>query len=359
MRHLLLVPVVLAALPAQSLISPVHFAAAEAPSSNINPLGATSQELRFLQIHEDLPAGPITVLGMSFRRNASAVAVPAFGIEMAIACSAGGIPTAAAPDSTFDANHARARTAALARQVVNFGATSGLAVLPRPFEYRIMFDVPVQASSRLVWDMRIFNRTNAATISLDACDSSNLTNPPIAVLSIGQGCFATGQSTRLTVGGGAQMNWPNNQVQMSFTATNGAPNLPGVATLGFDSAQMNGLPLPLPLPGSSGGTSGVCHIYNDIVATIFGSFGGGGVFATPSIAIPVGPELHGLAIFHQVLEVDFAANPLGLVSSGGIGRALVAPHSAPAVGMVGSTGSATATTGLANGNRGTIVQFLR
>ena len=65
------------AVAAQGLVSPAHFAAAEAPSSNRFPFGnAPSAPFRYLQVHDDLQGSPRAIRGMSFRRVGSTCGVP-------------------------------------------------------------------------------------------------------------------------------------------------------------------------------------------------------------------------------------------------------------------------------------------
>ncbi|MEZ5962632.1 MAG: hypothetical protein R3F56_02185 [Planctomycetota bacterium] len=344
--------------PGQGIVSPAHFATAEATVGNGNPIGALAPQMRFLQIHEDLPVGPVTLHGMSFRRNADGDALPAFSVDMSIVCSGGStIVSAAAPSATFDDNHARLRTTVLAQQTVSFPAVPVVSAVPAPFTYSIAFDQPLQVSRRVVWDMRISGRTNSVGIVLDADDGSSTQNPLPAIAAFGRGCVASGRTVGMVTNGTAQMDWPNGRMQLAFGANEGPAGAPVVVSLGFSTGSLNGLPLPLLIPGTGSGTSGPCFAYNDMVVTFPGTCNAAGAMSTPLRTFSAGSELHGLSLYHQVFALDPSANAFGLVASDTMMRHLVAPYSPSAVGQVGATTGANAITGLANGNRGTIVEF--
>ncbi|MEZ5966768.1 MAG: hypothetical protein R3F56_23215 [Planctomycetota bacterium] len=339
-------------------ISPIGFGAAEASSSNPNPFGVTEPLARYLQIHEDLPAQPFTLQGLAWRRNADGESYRGYGMELDLRIS---IPltTSAAPSATFTANHGRVVSQAVARRRVDFPASPPARTMPQGFDLRVPFDVPfVVSTGRVCWEVQIHDRDNAAAVHFDQVAPGNgNANPLPAVLTFGQGCVATGRSTPFQVGGGASFDWAAGTARMSFSADTGPANSVAIAVVGFDNQQWAGLPLPLPVPTSSGGPSGPCFVHNDVVLTLFGRTSAIGTFSTPSLTIELRPELHGATLFHHVWALDPQANGFGLVTTDGMGRQLIAPYATPAVSLVGVRGSL-ATTGSVNTGGGLVTRFV-
>ena len=338
-------------------VSPPHFTAVESGTSNPNPLGVTDQLARYLQIHEDLPATPLLVRGIAFRRNADASSHAPFDLELEMRMSVP-LTTAAAPSATFADNHnLRSSAVVVRRRVVNFPAGDRTSILPRPFDYAFPFDVPFTVQGRAVWEMSIHSRTNPALILFDSIrPGSGEGNPLPSVLVYGQGCVATGRTGPLSVNGGAIFDWPNGGGRMAFGASNGPSNAIAVAAIGFDNQSWAGIPLPFEIPNSSLGASDSCWVWNDLFTTFAGSTNATGVYSSPLVALPLDPAHHGVTLHHHVLCFDAAANPFGLVSSNAMARQIVAPYPTSAVSLVGVRGSLGAV-GIVNTGGGLVTQF--
>ena len=86
--------------------------------------------------------------------------------------------------------------------------------------------------------------------------------------------------------------------------------------------------------------------------TLFGATNATGTYTSPLLTLPLHDGLHGATIFHHVVAFDANANAAGVVTTDGLGRQLVAPYRAPAIGVVavnghiGQVGTIAANTGL-------------
>ncbi|MGE0144215.1 MAG: hypothetical protein AB7I19_16480 [Planctomycetota bacterium] len=340
-----------------STVSPTHFAAVESPPSDVNTLGSLAPLARFLQIHEDLPAVTTPITGIAFRRNASSAAAAAFTVELDLRVSRPNA-TAAAPSSTFAANHGRFGAQVVSRRLVQFPASPSPRALPLPFEYEIPFDSPFVAPTAICWEMKVYSRTNAAVIPFDVVSApQGDANPLAAVLTYGVGCVATGRSQPMATNGVFVRDWATNTLQINFGCTEAPSRAVCVAALGFQNSSWAGAPLPLEIPGSSGGSSGACFVHNDLFTTFAGQSGTTGFYATPLIALPLLPEYHGMTFFHHVWAFDAAANAFGVVSSNGMARQVVAPYARPPVSRVIDP-SSHATTGSVELGVGLITRFV-
>lgn len=340
-------------------ISPSGFDVAEALSSNPNPLGVNEPLARYLQIHEDLPAQPLTVRGLAFRRNADDGAYPAYSVELDLRMSVP-LTSAAAPSADFVANHGRLQALVVARRRVDFNASPPARSMPQPFDYRVPFDAPfVVPAGRACWEMQVFGRDNAGLVHFDqVAPGAGDSNPLPAVLVHGRGCTATRQTSPFSVAGSAQMDWAHGVARMSFGATLGPASAVAIAVLGFDSQQWAGLPLPLLVPSSAGGASGPCFVHNDVVVTLVGTTDAQGTYFSPQVTLPLHAGLHGATIFHHVWALDGEANSIGIVTSSGMGRQIVAPYATPAVSLVGVRG-ALAASGVVNTGGGLVTRFVQ
>jgi len=168
------------------------------------------------------------------------------------------------------------------------------------------------------------------------------------------GCLATGRTATMLASPNvstttAPMNWP---AGTGTLVVNGSNLLGGGVVFfsqGFDKTQFNGIPLPALIPTSTGAPSGSCNLYVNPVVNTFAVAAAGGT-AVLNQAFGVNPTMHGIVVYGQILGLDPAANPLGIVSSNMFAHQLCAPYAVPLpvarIFLSGSLGAAgTASTG--------------
>ncbi|MBK8979541.1 MAG: hypothetical protein IPM29_26875 [Planctomycetes bacterium] len=339
------------------VISPLHFATAEAPVLSALPLAHPQTVLRHQQIHDDLPFRPRLVRALAFRRDAvDAVFVP-FVAELDVTMSAAA-RSSAAPSAVFAANHGANPSVVVARRIVQFPGTVNPRALPAPFDYVIPFDAPYSVSLSVCWDMRVHSHSSTSAV-FDAVQSpAGSVNPGAAVLFFGSGCRASGSSVPMEAAGAFGGDWASGQFSVQCGGRNGPRNAVHAAMVGLTSQQWAQIPLPFLLPGSATGSSGPCFVQNDIVDTIPGASNAAGDFFTRVIAINLDSSQHGVTLFHHVVAVDAGANLLGIVSSNGLARQIVAPFVRPSVAQITRLGDHSAS-GTASPGTGVVTLFMQ
>ncbi len=338
------------------LVSPAAYTNAEAPSSNAFPFGTTTQQYRYLNVHDDLAGTARTILAFAVRRGAttSLTTTPAMSIVVDGFMSTAAT-TGATVSSTFDSNHGADRAQVLTNRTINF-PPAGTGIIPYAFLYQLPLDTPFGfgGAGPLCWELQITSRPSGSSTFHDYVAATS-TNPTMAVSRYGDGCTATGRTVAFSLTGASTVTWPSNQGQITSTASEGPASAPAVYLFGSSSTSYGGIPLPLPLPGTTGGASGTCFLNTDLLATVPGALSNTGDF-TFRVDVPLFRWLRGLNVFGQAVAVDVAANALGLVSSNGINHHVVAPHGVPPGGRVYAS-SATIGTGTAGPNQTLVVRF--
>lgn len=355
--HLLAVFFTTSALLGQrTLVSPAEYATREAPSSNAFPFGSTVQTFRYLNLHDDLAGNPGTILALGLRRGATTTTTitPAMTVTLDGFMSTA-VTTGATVDAMFDNNHGVDKAQVLTARTINFPAAA-TGIIPYPFLYQLPLDQPFAfgGGGPLCWEVQVSARANASSTFHDYVAGTS-TNPTMAVSRFGDGCIASGQTAPFALTGASTVDWPNRTGQVNSTASLGPANAPAVYVVGSSATSYGGLPLPLILPGTSGGASGPCFLNTDVLLNVGGTLTGTGGF-TFRVPVPLFPFLRGLNLFGQAFAFDVAANSLGLVSSNGINHHIVAPYSNPPGGRIYLSGSLGAT-GTRGANQTLVVQF--
>lgn len=340
----------------RTVVSPQAYAQREAPSSNAFPFGSVSTQFRYLNVHDDLAGNPRTILAFALRRGAttSTTTIGASTVTLDGFMSTAAT-TGATVDVTFDNNHGADKLQVLTNRTISFPA-AGTGVIPYPFLYQLPLDVPFTfaGAGGLCWEVRITGRTNATSNFHDYVGGSS-TNPTMAVSRYGDGCVATGRSGFFALTGGSSVDWPNRSGQVTATTSLGPANAPAVYVVGGSSTSYGGLPLPLLLPGTTGGPSGPCYLNTDLLTSLGATLSSAGA-VTFRVDVPLLPFLGGLNLFGQAFAVDAAANSFGLVGSNGIDHQIVAPYTLPPGGRVYASGSLGAT-GTLGASQTLVVQF--
>jgi hypothetical protein len=344
-------------------VSPSHFTSVDGNAGTRSPL-ATGSTSRTLQLHGDLTRSRLPIRGLAFRRDSNNRATfSALSLTLTVAMSTGAT-SVAAPSANFDANHGADRITVFTRRAVNFPSSAPRDTLPAPFDYTVAFDRPFAytafgPSGPLVWDMIVeapalgTERPLFDFVRLDG-DSDN---PRLVGIEFGTGCLATGRTEPMRAVFASSPQWASNTMAIQLGGSHGPANGVAVGVLGFSNIAFGGTPLPLAVPGSQSGTSGLCQVFNDAVLSLPTALTVGGS-STLQVQARIAPELHGLTFFHQLWAVDPPANPLGLVTSSASARQLVAPFSTVPVSRVEGLGQ-TGPTGTVTLSAGVVTRFVR
>jgi hypothetical protein len=344
------------ALPAQVVVSPVHFTKAAGNSNGYAGVGNYASTSRHLQVHDDLAGAARTIHGIAFRRetpsNSSTVAANTLICDLVLSTAATG---ASAPNATFDANHGADKATLASFQFYQLPA-SAPAGASMPFEYSLPLPTPFAFGGQggLAWEIRVHSSNTGGGILLDACSGTG-TNPLPAVATLGTGCKATGDTLPITLAGSSSASWSQGTITASYTGSHLPKGSLVSLVLGTSTTIWAPLPLPFVLPGSNVSPSGACTVYCDWLALVPAATDATGKMTT-SLGGPVNTGNHGGSIYAQVVALDAAANNMGLVTSNLVEHQVVAPFAAVPVGQVAVTGSHAAT-GTASARRGAIVRF--
>ena len=352
MRSILLLPALLLApvLSAQGIVSPGHFTLTEGNTYD-HKIFSTSTPFRYLEIHDDLQGAPRTISKMSFRRDGVAgasSASDAFSMLCDIWMSTA-TTTAATPNKTFASNHGTDKLQVASFKLLQFPATlpGGLS---RPFEYFVPLAQPFAFGGQgpLCWEMLVSSRTNTSTLPMDMVQSSDA-NPHAWTATIGVGCKSTGYTQAIYAYGGSSPNWAMNTMTLSYNAQNLPKNALVYLAFGNSIGSWSGVPLPIEVPGSGSGPSGVCSAYNNWMMTVPQLTTATGTLSA-GLGVGVQPFYNGGSIYAQVVALDAGANPWGVVTSATLQHQVVAPYTAVPVGDVssanlGANGSERANTG--------------
>lgn len=309
---------------AQGVAAPAHFAATEANNHDFAPFSVVQLPCRYLQIHDDVPAGTYRELWL--RRDGAQPATfdpLLLTVEMWMSTAARTASTVA-PD--FPTNHGANKLQILRRQQIRIDQTvPGSPIpLPSPFEYRILFDQPfTHQGGALCWEILVHGRSGTAAHFMDAAVGQNANPSPLRLI-LGSGCRSSGTGRPLVLDDSTPVNWPQGTVTLNYRGYNLQPNANAVLAFGVDNVHWNGLTLPFELPGTSMDPSGPCFLFAAPLVPVPVLVDGSGNFSYTTTA-PLDASVNGANLFAQILALDAPANRWGIVSSNGIHRHFIAP----------------------------------
>ncbi len=301
----LLLAAAAAALPAQSVVTPLQFTLAEGPSNYIPVIASTTTPDRQLQVHDDLVGAPRTIHGMRFRLDGYQLTanLPAFQI-VANAWLSNAATTAPTMVSNYPGNHGANKLQVMNQQIVSIAPTTWQA-LPGPFTLEIPFAVPFvyDGSTPLCWEIEVTSRTNNFVVRCDRADALG-SSPGSAFLEFGDGCPAPGTTVPAHLGESHGSNWGTNP---SLTVTYYASHLPvaaGGSGISVLALALDRLPAPITLPGAQGC---LAYLAPDLLFLMLTQANGTANFTGP---VPLSTSLNGANLFAQVAGFDTASGEL-------------------------------------------------
>lgn len=314
---------------AQAVVLPAHFTVVEGTGSSTLPFGFATLPVRYLQVHDGVPA--TTMTSLAFRHDTSGALRAPFQLTVDVYVSTAAAP-AAATSATFDANHGADKVHVVTSRTLTVPGNDP-AQLPGPFLLDLSFDAGVQfvfGGGSLCWEVVVTANSSTSSVPFDSVltQGASPSSPGMLGTHAGIGCLATGRTQPMALGpANSPVDWANGQATLVVSASQLQANGLVAWALGSNIVSWAGVPLPLSLPTSLGAPSGECRLYTDplvVTPAVASAFGG----AQLQLVLPVSLALHGATVPTQVLGLDAAANPLGITSSNVVVQQLCAPYAA-------------------------------
>jgi hypothetical protein len=333
-------PLLFAGLLSAQFVSPSHYANAEGTGNNVFPFGNTTVPFRFEQVHDNVPA--MTISGLAFRHNAATTVYPAHAVTIDAWISTAAF-TSATATADFDTNHGTDKVQVATGVAYNHPASDPRCV-PGDFILRYPFSSAMFAfagsPASVCWEVHVTAKTQTTSIVHDAISGTAVANPALAVGRGGLGCIATGRTTQMLATGTSTMNWAGATGTLTVNTSNGPANAPVFHFIGVEKVACSGLPLPIELPGTSGGASGPCYLHTCYLG---GPVNSGRATATgtwsSAFPVPANPWNHGFTLLSQIVALDTPANNWGLVTSPLVAHNWVAPCPASDVARIYLSGA--------------------
>jgi hypothetical protein len=312
MRHHVLTILLAAPLVAQSPVSPANRATSAGNSASALPFG-NPQPMRYLQLHSDLPPGPLAIRGLSWRQNeGNGTFSGTRSIDIELRMGRG--VRADIAKFLFAANYpSGAPSVVLARRTVNFGP-QGAAGNPSPFQgMSVTLDTPfTYTSGTLAWEARIFGGTNSGTLA--AADAELAPRNTSTDATFGLGCTLQGNQDPMRLDT-TSIGIGNSTYYATFVRSAPA-NAPLV--LAFGATNPN-----LPVPGLC------CNSFTDLASILgFGSTAADGTFtANGNSVLFLQRDLAGVTLHAQAFAFDASSTqPIQLLGSNGATTTFAAPN---------------------------------
>ncbi len=309
------VPLLASALAAQTaLVSPGFRAATEGNSSSTVPFG-TGQPHRYQQLHSDLPAGAVSIRGLSWRQNAgSTTATGTRTLDMEV--SLGRSIRADIIRFNFIGNYSGAPTVVASRRLVNYGpqGTPGNPG-PSPFQgMSLTFDAPFawNGSGSLAWEAKIFGSTGAGLFA--AADAENYPRNFGNDVASGTGCTAVGNNDPMRLDVNSFALGLGTFYGTSVRAA--PPDAPLFLTLGISNPD-------LPLPGFC------TNVRTDLAVTLaLGAADSSGAYRSyGSQVLFLQRDLSGATLHAQAFALDLRTGIVQpLLGSNGVATTFASPH---------------------------------
>lgn len=304
-RHALALLSLAALLPAQTLLTvPASHAAQEGTGATNVPFGRSTPTRVQYAWDAMLFAGPVTILGVSFRLDGGTTAASKqVDCEMHLST----LPVSLVNFGVdFASNRGSDETIVFPRQILTLPAQTTLAT-PSPFLASIPFAAPFAydpANGGLVLEIVVYGQPPGA-YSIDVtyvCDSPDVAVGPPA-------CLGSANQPLLVESATSQVMWGRPWAARVRQAQPGAFVLLVLGTI--DAGTWGGLTLPqdLGIVGAPG-----CFLSIDVAGSWFSLAGGDGSALFPFV-LPNTPAAIGAWLRFQAAAFDAPANALGIVTS--------------------------------------------
>ena len=363
--HTLICSLALTCLCTAQVVSPAHFAVAEAPGSTTTPFGLVGADDRYLQVHGDLTSA-FTINRILFRRDQveGNAGSSVFNATLRLSSAAAGV-TPSAPNPVFALNHG-AGLATFANLSINMPPTATLQLPSRPFDRIIPLPsaYPFAGGAPLVWEVEFNSRTATLGGAFDFVASLGDPNPVPAVATFGTGCRVTATDAPLDLNVQTSIDWRITQRAVRFLCTtsnalrNSSVDNRVFVLAGFSRTDYRGTPLPFLLPGTPAAPSGACTLYTSVL-DIFPS---NPVNLTTGVSTfvlecPASPEFNGVIMYLQSVAHSPTANVYVRALSNAAAVQVIAPFAAIPVGRVIGNGHGAAVAGAASPLSGLVTRF--
>jgi hypothetical protein len=352
---LLAVALFAGAAPGQGVV-PTALDGVEGDSGSLIPFGL-GQPVRMQVLYGEaaLPFGPGTTLSRirlrpDFEAGVAVVGKPFLTVEVILST------TSVSPDAaslTFDDNHGTDRTVVIANGSFALPSLPAASTGPHPFAVDLPFDqpwtfglTPVFGSERprnLCVEIRVVQQPQGA-FRLDSpldCTSQ------LGTFGLRDPSCLTGAGTLLEL---ASSNTVLAGGSVNYQITGTRPSAPVAVALTLEERSS---PLDLGDPALPRSAPG-CYLNVDPFLTGFAVANPAGA-ATVGFGLPRDLRLVGLDLHAQAICADLSANPLGIVTSGGVTTSVCGPYP---VTRIFALGSATAPTGQQNFGTCFVAEFL-
>ena len=296
-------------------VSPAGFAAREGAGNNSWPFSRTHLTFSYMQVHDDLPALPMLIRKIAFRRDGQVplATYPAYSITATVRLSTALYPSTTAR-AGFQANHGKDLAEPLTRTTLKFPAAPAPVTPPAAFLQVIdlgskPFAYKGRQAGSLVWEIRIHNHSLQQAAPDDAAALV-----PSSYRKIGMGGLAPGQ-TRTADHYSILEPAPGmgTRLRLHCFADRLPANQPYLWMLGVDDQRFASLALPIDLEplGAKGN-----HLYIAPITMLNGTTGPTGGIDTSQggyLGFDPTPALAGLSLLTQVMASNPANKALPLM----------------------------------------------
>jgi len=335
---------------AQGAVSPRAFATAEGNTGHSYAFGGAGFDA-YLAVHDDMAGRPQTIRSIKLRLDGQQP-LPAgdihFRVDVLMSTAS---TTAATVSPNFSNNHGN--DAQWVGQNVDVVLHQPANELPRRFELTIPLTTPFvfQGQGPLCWEVQMLGQFGVQGFDLDWV-SGSATSSRSYELTNGTGCRAFNAGLPAHVSTLHRSDATGRLVGIDVFGAN-FPAFDFAAMFLGDNSNLGGVPLPLAIPGTAQGLSGLCTLYVApfvVVPLVTSNIGLVQVPLDVPAVLPNGASLYAQCIGHDEL-----ANSAHVIASDVVQMNFVAPWSALPVGSVEFVDATSRT--ITHRNAGYVVRF--
>jgi hypothetical protein len=328
-----------------AVVSPIANAAAEGNSNNTIPFGFGSATQSYQQSHGDMMGRPMTIVGVSWRRDGALATNTAYAAKTITTTLYLGGGDHERFGTTFATNYTTARTQVATGAFAMPSWATAPAVPPATFTFRIPTTAYAwNGATELVWEWRGTAMTSTHNMFGDAVSAADVGS--VNDTSYGSGCISTGQAPNpFQLNSTFTTSRLNNQHTFLWTGQYARASVGAALNIGVAATNT-------PFPG-------LCtNIYTNPVIIISGlGTTAAGVLNVGPVSSPYNASWVGFAFFSQAWCLD-VGQPVAIKASGSDGSRCIVPGlGGPRVSRLYNTTSAVALTGTVGHSYGLVVRF--